>query len=181
VLLQVDLTIERVVFSNKTSKAVVDLEKLVLKKINRTHKVITGSLTFLKDIDNDYEVSIGIVFQVLKNLPFSFLRFQLGAEIYKLEGNEYRKTAFKIPNKKICDWLAADIYFYPSIVASSDLPPPNTCPIPAGTYTFDNYFLDASTIPPNFNGRYRFRLMERHLGELIDEANSYVEIQHYVM
>jgi hypothetical protein len=54
---QVDLTIERIDFSNKTATAVLDFKDLALKRFNRTHKTISGQLTFLKDINDDYEVS----------------------------------------------------------------------------------------------------------------------------
>jgi hypothetical protein len=54
---QVDFTIERVVFSNKTPQAIIDFQNFTVKKFNRTHKAASGSLTILKDIDNEYEVS----------------------------------------------------------------------------------------------------------------------------
>jgi hypothetical protein len=59
------------------------------------------------------------------------------------------------------------------------VPTPSTCPFPAGIYIIDNYFVDISKVPPNFDGRFRFRMLQRHLGKLIDELNSFVEIRHY--
>jgi Protein of unknown function (DUF1091) len=103
----------------------------------------------------------------------------MGVEIFKMQGNEYRKTPFKYPYEKVCNFLAKETIFYPEIVASSNLPPQNSCPIPAGAYKIENYFMDVSKVPPNFNGRYRIRVMERYLGELIDEANLFIDIVHY--
>jgi Protein of unknown function (DUF1091) len=175
---QVDMTIERISYSNKTPNAVVDFKDLTLKKFNRTHKAFNGQFTLLKDLGNDFEVRMRL--KNHHNWRSKDFFLQLGVEIYKMEGNEYRKTPFKLPYEKLCNLLAKETYFYPSVVAASNLPPQDTCPVPAGTYTVENYFMDISQVPPNFDGRFRVRIMERHMGELIDEFNSFAEMRHYL-
>jgi hypothetical protein len=53
----VDLIIEKISFSNNTPKAVIDLKSLVVKRLNRTHRVIDRPFEVLQDIGNDIEVS----------------------------------------------------------------------------------------------------------------------------
>jgi hypothetical protein len=48
-----------------------------------------------------------------------------------VQGNEYRKTPFKYPYKELCIFLAQEKYFWPDVVANSDIPSQDTCPVPA--------------------------------------------------
>jgi hypothetical protein len=64
-------------------------------------------------------------------------------------------------------------------VKNSNLPPPETCPIPKGTYKVENYFMDLSKIPPYFDGHYWIRFTEFFENNLIDEINAYFEIRIY--
>jgi hypothetical protein len=43
-------------------------------------------------------------------------------------GNEYRKTAFKVPMENFCDWVQNDKYIYSRLVKFSNLPPRDNCP-----------------------------------------------------
>jgi hypothetical protein len=47
--------------SNKTKDAIFDFGNVTLKKLNRTHKVLTGAFEVLTDLNNDYYVSLNSV------------------------------------------------------------------------------------------------------------------------
>jgi hypothetical protein len=47
---------------------------------------------------------------------------------YLFSGNEYRKTAFKVPMQKFCDWAKKDKFWYENLVESTNFPPYNSCP-----------------------------------------------------
>jgi hypothetical protein len=97
---------ERVIFSNKTKMSVADYSNVKYKKVNRSSYIITGSPEFLRDLDDSVTV---------------------GMELYKFQGNEYKKTPFKLPKKPFCQFTKNDVYFYKSLVSQSTIP--EGCPV----------------------------------------------------
>jgi hypothetical protein len=66
-------------------------------------------------------------------------------EIYNVQGNQNRKTPYRLPRKKICDYAKSDKYFYKNLVAASNLPPVDQCPaVPKvkKPFFFQNIFLN---------------------------------------
>jgi hypothetical protein len=47
-----------------------------------------------------------------------------------MQGNEYRKTPFKMPYEKVCNSLKNEMFFYSDFLAYTNLPPKDTCPVP---------------------------------------------------
>jgi Protein of unknown function (DUF1091) len=98
-----------------------------------------------------------------------------------MEGNEYRKTAFKIGPYPSCEFIKKEQMFYPELTEHSDFPKPGTCPLPKGVRTVNNYIMDASKIPQNFEGKYRGRIMILLNNQLVDEASVYTTIRHDIV
>ena len=99
----------------------VNLDHVRVKKVNRTHHLIIGNLTLFINQGNEY---------------------QFYGLLYKKQGNEYKKTPYKMGPKKFCDFLSGEKLFYPSIHATSDFPSIGTCPWPKVSYDLLNYLSD---------------------------------------
>lgn len=93
----------------KNDNAYLNLDNIRVKKVNRTHHLIVGNFTLNVNQGNDY---------------------MFFATLYKKQGNEYRKTPFKMGPKKFCDFLRDEKYFYPEARTRSDFPSTETCPWP---------------------------------------------------
>jgi hypothetical protein len=124
-------------------------------------------------------------------------------EIYNVQGNQNRKTPYRLPRKKICDYAKSDKYFYKNLVAASNLPPADQCPaVPKvkkpffskyfsnnffffkstqnqGNYTARNYLLDASEFPKNFNGKFLIIIAAYVNGKVADTINLYFELNRF--
>lgn len=105
----------------------VNIDKLRIKKVNKTHHMLIGSFVLHKDLGNDYN---------------------LLCLAYKKAGNDYKLMPFKIGPTKFCDFIQSEKMLYPELLLVSDFPPLDTCPWPAGTYTINGYHPDLSKIPP---------------------------------
>jgi hypothetical protein len=68
--------------------------------------------------------------QKYKNTLILYFVPQLSVEGYQMQGNEYRKTPYKLPTDKICDFLKNEQYVYDNFLLFTNLPPKDTCPIP---------------------------------------------------
>lgn len=83
----------------------LNLDKFKLKRFNRTHPhVIIGELEVFEDLENDVEVT---------------------GELYKQQGYEYRPTPYKV-KYQVCDFIASETHFYPTVLEHSDLVKPGT-------------------------------------------------------
>ena len=94
----------------KNDNHYINLDHMRVRKVNRTHHLLIGNLTMYVNQGNDYAF-----FGVL----------------YKKQGNDYKKTPYKMGPKKFCDFLREDKIFYPSLLADSDFPTIETCPWPS--------------------------------------------------
>ncbi|CAO1407950.1 unnamed protein product [Diamesa serratosioi] len=77
--------------------------------------------------------------------------YDLFVVLFKKQGNEYKKTPYKIGPKKFCDFLRDEKMFYPDIRAVSDFPSPETCPWPSNIYHLFGYSAQLSKVPPIFS------------------------------
>jgi Protein of unknown function (DUF1091) len=102
-------------------------------------------------------------------------------ELWKMEGNEYRKTPFKIGPYTSCEFIEKETMFYPGLVENSDAPKPGTCPLPKGVYTINNYLMDSSQIPQNFEGKYRGRIIVLLNDKMVDDASVYSSIRRDIV
>ena len=80
-----------------------------IRKLNRTTQSVSSNMTLSVPLDNSYIVQ---------------------AFLYKFEGNEFRRTPFKIIGP-ICDLYNEDELFVEDFIKASNFPPRGTCPIPA--------------------------------------------------
>lgn len=74
--------------------------------------------------------------------------------------------------------MAEDILIWPSILKQSDFP--SVCPLKKGTYKMD-FTPDLSTLPRNFNGRYKAEFQMHYKGERAENCTFYYDIQRYLM
>ena len=89
-----------------------DFSKLKVKKINRKH-LVDGSFIYKEELSNEYNCSV---------------------ELFKKQGGEYRKTAYKLPMKGCCDFYNTDTFLIPEMQPSCENCPKQldkVCPLPA--------------------------------------------------
>jgi hypothetical protein len=55
-----------------------------------------------------------------------------------MQGNEYRRTPYKMPFENFCKVLKNEMFMYADFLACTNLPPKNTCPLPK--VSFDSFF-----------------------------------------
>ncbi len=66
-------------------------------------------------------------------LNFIEIEFQIEVLLYKLQGNEFRLTPFKLKRTDLCATIANDVYLWPNFLKQNpDFP--KTCPIPKVLY-----------------------------------------------
>jgi hypothetical protein len=86
-----------------------DFSNVRVKKLNKTTRGLFGNINLMvSDFDNSMQVE---------------------AKMSKKQGGEYRKLPYRLPPKKLCDFFNEDIFFYPDLVKTSNLPLPFPCPI----------------------------------------------------
>ena len=130
-------------------------------RLNRTHYAIKGKVDILIDLENTVEI---------------------GVELWELQGNEYRKTAFKLAPRGVCDAYAEDHFCVPDFIAVSDLPEDRkTCPIPKKVYTFTDYIFDPANLPKIMNGKYKVHIYFTSNGKKVDYANAYIQIIRFTV
>lgn len=100
---EVTLTDGRAIVANDTK--FVNLEHLRVKKVNKTHHLLVGTIDLLLDIDNS---------------------FQLQVLIYQKAGKVYQKTALHIGPKKACVFIKEPHYIYSQLLEVSDLTRPES-------------------------------------------------------
>jgi hypothetical protein len=122
--------------------------------------------------------------------------------IFVLQGNEYRKMPFRIPRTKYCEVLKSYKKIYQDLAAASNLPPTLGCPVATkviyffsscisfnsfiflfacfqGLYIFTNYFLDVSSVPKHFDGRFKMGILFYYFNWLVETGFLYVELRNY--
>jgi hypothetical protein len=97
--------------------------------------------------------------------------------IYKLQGNEFRLTPFKLARSKFCDFFEKEVFMLPQFC--NDFNIPYECPIKKGNYT--GQYTPKANIPRNFDGRYKLIVNYYYLGELRESFEFIAEIHHYTM
>ncbi|CAO1384155.1 unnamed protein product [Diamesa hyperborea] len=113
----------------KNDNTYINLDNVRVKKVNRTHHLLIGNFTLFINQGNEYEFF---------------------ALLYKKQGNEYKKTPYKVGPNKFCDFLRDEKMFYPGVLAASDFPSIETCPWPSNLYHFLGYSIQLSKAPPIF-------------------------------
>jgi len=79
----------------------VNMDKMRVKKVNKTHHLIIGELTYNVDADNSYDIE-------------HFM--------YQKAGNDYKLMPFKLKKQPFCEVYASENLFLPGLIATSDLP-----------------------------------------------------------
>jgi hypothetical protein len=123
-------------------------------------------------------------------------------DIFVLQGNEYRKMPFRIPRSKYCHVIKNYKKFYEDVAAVSNLPPTLGCPVVPkviyffssfisfnsfifffvcfqGHYTITNYYLDVSSLPKRFDGKFKFCFVYYYLKRPVDTSFLYLELRNY--
>ncbi|CAO1364467.1 unnamed protein product [Diamesa tonsa] len=104
---EIHLTFGKPYYPNDTK--FFDLNKVRVKKINRTHHVIDGEMEFFRSFGDEYDVEV---------------------TFYQKSGIEYKKMPYKIGPKKFCSFFREEKTVYPDLQKHTDLPPIDTCPWP---------------------------------------------------
>ena len=123
-MIEVSLTHSTIMVENDQKH--MNIDKLRIKKVNKTHHMLIGEFDLHHDIDDNYQF---------------FVLF------YKKAGNDYKLLPYK-SGSNFCEQAKNEKIFYPELRAVSDLPGVETCPWPAGTYHIYGYHPDLSKFPP---------------------------------
>jgi hypothetical protein len=75
-------------FEQIGDRSTCDSSSIRIKKVGKERQIF-GNVTISADLDNSY---------------------LLTGQLYVKQGNEYRKSAYRIPETKFCDFLADDEY-----------------------------------------------------------------------
>jgi hypothetical protein len=112
----------------------LNLDKVKMKRVNRTHPhSLFGEMELFKSFGNEVTII---------------------AEFFKMQGYEYRPTPYKLKSK-LCDYIKSEHIFYPEFLEDTDLPPQDVCPIPKGVYHFNGHSPAVDKIPHIFEtGEY---------------------------
>lgn len=110
---------------------------LSIKKFNRTTTVLNSDLILLKTLGDECVIK---------------------AEVFGMQGNEYRKVLPTIRIDKCCTFLTEDKIVYPTLRNHSNVPEkgPNMCPFLPNYYYFKNVILEldkSGGIPVPYNTR----------------------------
>ncbi|CAO1414374.1 unnamed protein product [Diamesa tonsa] len=144
----------------KNDNNYLNLDNVRVKKVNRTHHLIIGNFTMYVDQGNDYEF-YGL--------------------LYKKQGNEYKKTPYKVGPNKFCDFLRDEKMFYPNILATSDFPSTDICPWPKNVYHLFGYNAQFNLFPPTLSsGDYMVETYSELAGKLQNGYRFYGTITNYL-
>lgn len=124
-LTEVDLTHSEVLVKGDDKFANID--KLRIKKVNKTHHLLIGEIVLYKELSDDFEL-----------LCLS----------YKKAGNDYKLLPYKVGPTKFCQFLESEKLLLPEFLAVTDLPAVGICPWPAAEYKVHGYDPDLSKLPP---------------------------------
>lgn len=138
-------------------RATLNLDKIVIKKVNRSHPhLLFGELEYFLELSDDYE----------------FLCYS-----YKKTGNAYKRMAYKFGPAKACVFLNSEKIFYPEIHKITDFPPIGTCPWAKGKYHINGWQPVLSSLPPVFkSGDY---MVEMHIRKIGDESKVLQGVKVY--
>lgn len=139
-----EMEIQKVELLNKSEYITVD--KLRVKRYNKTVYAVNGGLSFNIDFGDGWEV-------------------EMKCWRSKLGNNQWELTSLKAPRQSICDFVQS-IYkekVQTEFHDSSDLPVfkdgDPTCPFPKGNYTLTNYMADIRNFPNSMqDGIYRIEV-----------------------
>lgn len=121
-----------------------------MSKFNRTAYIVNLAFEILIDIDDDWSII---------------------AEIFGMQGNEYRKIVSNINVDNLCSKVISLEYFYDDIQVNSNLPPrsPDMCPIKAGSYEAHDILFDMSKVPVTLPlGIKKYKVVYHHLYKNLD-------------
>jgi hypothetical protein len=148
ILFQLHVELQKIVYTNRTEGILIDFSGLKLKRFNRTTYTINGEFEVLQDIGNDAMVrKLNSVvnyqenFRLLLRSQSISTKCKVGLETFEYDeeptlnlfilGNEYRKTPYHIAATPFCKFARDENMPYMELVEHSDLPPADTCPLPA--------------------------------------------------
>jgi hypothetical protein len=123
-----DITIHRIVYSERHANSVLSFRQLKLQKYNRTTQILKGDFEAYIDMDNTVSVSSGVYGAFMRFITMSACTSQISFTIYKKAGNQWKTTPFRIPETKVCDWVRDDTIFMGEMIKRSEMPPKGSCP-----------------------------------------------------
>jgi hypothetical protein len=97
--------------------------------------------------------------------------------VHQLQGNEFRRTPFKISKCKFCEYLEKDKFILPQVF--KDFNTPYECPVKRGRRA--GQVSAQANIPPNFDGTFKTVTNFYYLGELRETVTIVFEVHHYMM
>jgi len=98
-----DMTIDYMEPVFKNDSKFINVDKLKVKRVNKTHYMIFGETTLFTDftVDNDYYFQINL---------------------YNKAGNDYKLMPYKFQPRPSCEFYDKDNIFTPNVVETTDLP-----------------------------------------------------------
>lgn len=99
-----ELTLERA--EQLSDTALMDVTGLKIRKVEKDRKMF-GNFTYNLDIDNSYKIAL---------------------ENFVKQGNEYRKSPYRVLDKNYCDFIAEDEFYFNELCEVSDFKNPPECP-----------------------------------------------------
>ena len=137
----------------KNDQKHVNLDKLRIKKMNKTHHMLVGEFVFHHEFDDNY---------------------QIACLAYKKTGNDYKLLPYKVGPTNFCEFFRNEKMIYPDIKVVTDFPEYSTCPWPAGIYHIYGFSPDLSRIPPILDsGDYMVEFQYRKGEEILNKLQIF--------
>ncbi|CAO1318780.1 unnamed protein product [Diamesa serratosioi] len=114
----VHLTFGKPYYQNDTK--FIDLSKIRVKKMNKTHHIVDGEMELFRSIGDEYDVQINV---------------------FQRKGNEIKKMPLYTRTKKFCNFFREEKLVYPDLRNYTDFPSITTCPWPKQIYHFYSYLV----------------------------------------
>jgi len=89
----------------KNDSNFINIDKVRVRKVNRTHHLVVGEGILYVPMDNSYLI---------------------GCLLYQKAGNDYKLMPYKIQSKPFCDAARGSFLFMPDIIKVSNMPPQDT-------------------------------------------------------
>uniref|UniRef100_A0A182MTE1 MD-2-related lipid-recognition domain-containing protein n=1 Tax=Anopheles culicifacies TaxID=139723 RepID=A0A182MTE1_9DIPT len=143
---------------------IFNVEKLRVRKFNRTLSVLNGTGALLIDLTDKYEYGL------------SFARSAQG-------NNQYDAYPMKLASRPFCDFIKTHYHDYQHLFLNFTnlpfVPDEGLCPFPKGEYWVKDAFIDSSVIPivvPEGFWRCTTELRIIETGEIVARGEMYVKL-----
>ncbi|XP_065365718.1 uncharacterized protein CheA7a [Calliphora vicina] len=113
--------------SKEYDQKYVNWDTLGLQQKGRNKFVVGGSFTLNLNLADEQKLNLQV-------FPYDKDKQAKGPLVFNIE-------------REVCKFIAEDEDIYPGIKDKSNLPDPETCPLPKGEYTIEDYEMNADFLP----------------------------------